>query len=362
MQTTVTTPEFVVAEREQIYEADVAADIGNARAMILVSSGAFLNVEISMPAVRSLHAAFSSDVFERRGLPAGSWSKLRNTDHIIQTAQGERFLGTLALDFGTAISSGRGSDQRYSDGTTRDFILAGIAAAMPSARHIVARVATMLPISLYMEHRAAVERSLKGTHTFTYNGRSVTVKIEHVRVEREGAAAFAGMPPTTGRAIGIDIGGRTVNVALFLNGEFYKGATIDQLGVEVALDAVDKELQNRRARPLSMNERINVQEAMREGRAYQIIVGGDWIRVDEIARQKFDQAAAALAQELHSKVDIGAAEHVICFGGGAYPQFFGAVLQENINSLLIAERPETRNVYGALAGLVGVMVKKAKRK
>lgn len=363
METLTTAPAFVVAPDaiEEITIVDVAADIGNARAVVLVSNGS-ITTEVSMPAVRSLHAAFSSDVFERRGLPLGSWNKLTGRDHIIQADAGERFLGTLALDFGTAISSGRGSDLRYSDGTTRDFILAGIAAACPTATKIVARVVTMLPISLWSEYAPAVEKSLKGSHTYTYNGRQVTTRIEYVRVEREGAVAFAGMPPTTGRAIGIDIGGRTVNVALFLNGAFYKGATIDQMGVEVALDAVDKELRGRSARALSMAERIDLQAAMREGRPYSIVTGGKQIRVDEIARLKFDEAAHALAQELHTKVAMDLAESVTCFGGGAYPQFFGAVLQQAIKALLLAERPETRNVYGALAGLSGVVGKKAKRR
>lgn len=364
MQAIATAPEFVVAPEaaEQIAVIDVAADIGNARAVVLVSNGG-TTTEISMPTVRSLHAAFSSDVFERRNLPAGSWSKLRSDDHIIQTDAGERFLGKLAIDFGLAISSGRGSDLRYSDGTTRDFILASIAAACPGASQIVARVVTMLPISLYMEHAPAVEQSLKGTHKYGYNGRAITLKIEHVRVEREGAAAFAALPMSGGhRTIGIDIGGRTVNVALFLNGEFFKGATIDNMGVEVALDAVDKELRQNGISALTMGERIELLEAMRQGKGYSVTRLNAAFRVDLIARAKFDQAAAALAQELHTKVDTGAAERVMAFGGGAYEQFFGDTLEDKIKGLLLAEQPETRNVYGALAGLAGVVVKKAKKR
>jgi hypothetical protein len=117
-----------------VITCDVAADIGNARAVVLVRpDGETVPTAVLMPAVRSLIGAFSWEVFASRSLPAGSWGKLKSDEHVIEREGIERFLGKLAVERSAAASSGRGSDARYYDGTTLDFILAGVAAALPGA-------------------------------------------------------------------------------------------------------------------------------------------------------------------------------------------------------------------------------------
>ena len=102
-----------------------------------------------MPSVRSLHGAFSWELFAARGLAPQSWGKLERDEHVMERDGVERFDGRLAVEHIAAASSGRGSDARYHDGTTLDFILAGIAAALPGASKITARLTTMLPVSLW---------------------------------------------------------------------------------------------------------------------------------------------------------------------------------------------------------------------
>ena len=122
--------DYVIAPAD-IVTADVAADIGNARSVILIRTDTDTTpIAVDMPTVRSLHGAFSYEVFAARGLPAASWAKLGAGEHIIERDGSERFVGRLAVDSGTPASGGRGSDARYFDGTTLDFILAGVASAL----------------------------------------------------------------------------------------------------------------------------------------------------------------------------------------------------------------------------------------
>src|SRR5581483_8358300 len=111
---------------------DVAADVGNARTLILVRHGDE-TTEISMPSVRSLRDAFSYRIFDARGLPRDAWQNLAADEHVIAYDGVERFLGRLAIDYAAVSSTGRGSDARYFDGTIADFVLAAVAAAQPRA-------------------------------------------------------------------------------------------------------------------------------------------------------------------------------------------------------------------------------------
>jgi hypothetical protein len=201
-------------------EITVASDVGNARTAIMVqAAGQERPTLIQMPTVRSLDVVFSRDVFDRRGLPADSWQKLGGHDHVISADGMDRFLGDLAVDFARSQSSGRGSDNRYSDGTTAEFILAGIAAAAKGEARFAVRCAALLPIKLWPSQAERVEKHLKQTWEYAYNGRPITAKFESVKAYREGEAAFYALPKKPqGRAIMLDGGGRTVNVALFGDG------------------------------------------------------------------------------------------------------------------------------------------------
>ena len=276
--------EYVLATDAPI-AVDVAADIGNARAVILVRvAGETVPIVTELPAVRSLHGAFSWELFASRGLPAASWGSLRSDEHVIERDGVERYLGRLAIERSAAASSGRGSDARYHDGTILEFILAGIAAALPTAARVTARLTTMLPIDLW--HLAPrVAQALAGTYRFAYNGRAVVVRIADVAVRREGEAAFAQLSgDTSGRVLIMDIGGRTVNLALFAGGEYRHGKTLE-LGVEAALDNVDRALLGQGARALSLAERGELLTALLQAESYHITAGHRAVRVDQIARQ-----------------------------------------------------------------------------
>jgi hypothetical protein len=342
--------EYIVVN-DGVVTADVAADIGNARAVVLVrEDGSDVARATLMPAVRSLIGAFSWEVFASRSLPAASWGKLRSDDHIIEREGNERFLGRLAVERSAAASSGRGSDARYHDGTTLDFILAGVAAALPGATRINIRLTTMLPISLW--HLAPkVSESLRGSHAFKYNGRDVRVQILSVAVRREAEAAYASLDgDTSGRLLIIDGGGRTVNMALFSNGEYKSGITLE-LGVEAALDNVDKAMLGQGGRILTLAERAELLDALITGKEYSIICEGKSIPVHQIARSQFDATAHALVQEVSSKIPGGPSmvQRLVFVGGAAYPALFGSAVKKELPICETGGLRELANAYGAMA-------------
>jgi hypothetical protein len=91
-------------------------------------------------------------------------------------------------------------------------------------------------------------------------------------------------------------------------------------------------------------------------------------RVDTIARVYFDLAAQTLVQELYRTVNVDAAEAIEYVGGAAYPRFFGATVQSLLmdtatdrSRVVLAERPEVYNAYGALNSLTGGAQRKVRR-
>jgi hypothetical protein len=195
--TTIATTEYVVAADVAPIVVDVVADVGNARTVVLVrKDAADAPIVVALPSVRTLHGAFSYELFAARGLPAASWGRLGRDEHVIELGGVERFVGQLAVEHTGAASSGRGSDQRYVDGTTLDFVLAGVAAALPGAARINVRLTTMLPISLWpMADRVA--EALRGRYPIRYNGRDLVVTVATVAVKREAEAAFGGLDGDT---------------------------------------------------------------------------------------------------------------------------------------------------------------------
>jgi hypothetical protein len=208
-------------------------------------------------------------------------------------------------------------------------------------------MATVVPIALWSRIAPAVAQTLRRTHSYTYNGRSITVKITQVEVRRKGEAAFAAQSPRpAGRTQIIDGDGRTIKLALFADGAYRSGATLDQMGVEMALDNVDKGLVGAWARPITLAERLQLQDAMQAGQPFSIVGGNQRVRIEGVVRKQFDASAAAAIWEIHAKVKVVAAEQILAVGGAAYGPFFGAAWR-------LAEQPELANAYGALAALSG---------
>lgn len=348
MTDTASKTDYIVATDAAPIAVDVVADIGNARTVVLVRrDGEDVPMALTMPSVRSLHGAFSWELFAARGLAPQSWGKLERDEHVIERDGVERFVGRLAVEHIAAASSGRGSDARYHDGTTLDFILAGIAAALPGASKITARLTTMLPVSLWHLAPKAVD-ALRGKHTYTYNGREMAVTIASVAVKREGEAAFASLEgDTSGPVVVIDGGGRTVNIALFRDGQYRDGRTLE-LGVQAALDNLDKALIGRGLRTLTLAERGELESALINGQSYSIIVAGVAHAITPLARAQLDETARALVQEVYRCVPLDMARRVVFVGGAAHGALFGATVKAQIPRCELTGLRELANAYGAM--------------
>lgn len=354
MTNTVASTDYVVVDEPTSMIADVVADTGNARTVVLVlPQGETVPFVGQLPSVRSLHGAFSWEIFAARGLPAGSWHKLERDEHVIERDARERFVGRLAIERIAASSSGRGSDERYFDGTTLDFVLAGIASAVPKhITKITARLTTMLPIGLW-HHAPRVAETLPGKYELRYNGRDMTIVISTVTVRREGEAAFAALEgDTSGPVVVIDVGGRTVNIALFMNGVFRSGRTLE-LGVQAAFDNLDKALIGRGLRTLTLAERDELEAALIAGRSYAIIVDGKAVDIAPLARGQLDETAQSLATQTYACVPMSQARRIVFVGGGAHGALFGDMMRAQIPRIEIGGLRELANAYGALpAGAV----------
>jgi len=344
-----TSTEYVVADETTHMSADVVADTGNARTVVMVlSQGETTPFVAQLPSVRSLHGAFSWEVFAARGLGAGAWGQLERDEHIIERGGRERFVGRLAVERIAASSSGRGSDERYIDGTTLDFILAGIAAAVPrNVSRITAKLTTMVPIGLW-NLAPRVADALRGKHEFRYNGRDMVITISAVTVRREGEVALAALEgDTSGPIVVIDAGGRTVNIALFRDGVYSSGRTLE-LGVQAAFDNLDKALLGRGLRALTLIERDELERALIAGQPYALLVDGKAIDIVPLARAQLDETAQALARETYACVPMSLARRVVFVGGGAHGPLFGDAMKQAIPRIEIGGLRELANAYGAL--------------
>ena len=91
MTDTAKATEYIVAETNPARVVEVTADIGNARSVVLVREAESATpTAVTMPSIRSLHGAFSYELFAARGLAAGSWSKLRSGEHVLERDGTER--------------------------------------------------------------------------------------------------------------------------------------------------------------------------------------------------------------------------------------------------------------------------------
>ncbi len=355
--------EYVVADETTDAPSatvDVVADVGNGRTAILVIADGMTR-EVIMPSSRSLRGASSYQLFARRELPAGSWSSLKADEHIITRNGIEHFVGRLAVEEASAASDARNSATRYTDGWTLDFLFAGIARALPRATTITARIITGVPAELWAEVQADVAKTIKGKHSYSYNGRDVTLRVTDVQVLREGQAAWKVLPEgqREGKTFLFDIGDGTANILQIVDGDVRKSVTLP-LGVGTILDDLDNTLLGKGWRKLTGAERIDLMNAMRDGNNYSYTVDNHARRVDELARAQFTDAAETFVQVIRSKLPLDQADHLWLIGGGVY--FLGDTLQTLLPALKVARTsPEMLNVQGYAAS-IGIAKKgKARR-
>lgn len=335
--------------------ADLGNNLTQVGAIYQVGDEAVVGLA-EMPSARSLTGASLRKARELRG------GTLGKTDHVLRFPQEvggfvEEFVGDLALLVNA--SAARGSDTRYTDGWTTRPLLAGICATHPSkVTRIDTTVYTIAPWDIYLDHGDEVSAALTKTWKFGYNGDDRAVRVSKTIVDGEGKIGYPFLVQeypeiAQGTTLLIDWGARTVCPAIFRDGHFVEGTQIE-LGIDRLLDDVGF------PRPLTPSELFDLKNALRENKPYTIRHNHRDVRVDELARAQFPYGVHRCVQEISPVIQIGNADNVIVYGGGAY--FTSAHFREQHDNikLRVPPKPETVNLRSMLVQAqadLGVKVK-----
>lgn len=273
-----------------------------------------------------------------------------------------RAVGRLAAMLNTPNIAG--SDERYYNGWSLDFALTALCAALPSAAHIDATIATGVPAEMYTSETArAVADSLKGRHAFKFNGADRVVTIAVASIEREGFAAFGAIDPApVGRVLIVDGGGGTFNLIDVDEGAMRNVKTLNGYGVEYVLDDLSKEARARFGRTLDAEERNALLAALVAGDEYSITINNKPQSVSKRARAMFDAAARDVATLITSNVKVGKYDEIYLIGGAMLDGLMGAEMRRLMpNAKAISNRPWEDNAVG-LAKIAGASGKRKGRK
>lgn len=322
----------------------VAADVGNARTVVLVKSPAGLTV-VKMPTVKSTIGLT---------LP----EKLGKDDYVITRERGGAqvpiALGWTALRYADGASAARGHSDRYG-AWTLDYILASVARATKATK-IDAQLKVCVPAVDFAVVEPTVLKAMRTTHSYGAPDLQVTTRFSKVDVVKEGEVAYRALrTKTEGNVIVIDGGGGTTHVALYRNGVLIDVVT-RPIGVQRVLDAASKAVAKKFGRELTPLERYEMEDALADEKrpAYKIVVNGREERVDDIARGFLDETASLLINDVKAIVPKWRNAHAVHLGGGvAYTMgahFAGKVHgEEGFPGIVIAQRPDELNARGALA-------------
>ena len=154
----------------------------------------------------------------------------------------------------------------------------------------------------------------------------------------------------SGNVVLIDAGGRTVNVALFRDGQYRAGATLE-LGVQAALDNLDDALRVTRPTDTDAGRARRAGGIADRRHTLHLHLRGPAGARRPVARQQLDATAAALVQELRTKVPIDQARRVVFVGGGAYDALFGATVKALLPRCEASGLRALANAYGALGAV-----------
>lgn len=318
----------------------VGADIGNATSIVAVAVGGTVKVS-KMPTA----AAFSL------ALPA----KLELDDHVFYDAHGvvSRAVGMASLRYADGeVVTARGSQDRYGSFMV-DFVVAGIAEQVKALKVIVEVLAVTVPAKYYAEVKDIVVRALRKTHSRVYRGKSISIEVRAVLVYQEAEAALASLADKAkGSTILIDGGGGQTHVALARDGKLRSAPVTRETGLQRVIDKADDVIHAKHRRRLLPIERYELERALKDGKDYSIIVGGQRTKVSHYATEQYDEVAPLIISDIQSIVPKWRnAETIILAGGQAF--HLKEQYRKAFPGLIVADKPDERNARGALL-LAGV--------
>lgn len=137
-----------------------------------------------------------------------------------------------------------------------------------------------LPIDQFKSNKDAVEKKFKGQFEFKINGKLRNITVKRVKVFPEGIGAFYSLDDIAeDDFILVDIGGRTTNIALFVDGEHSKSNSI-------ALGAFNMLTNFKNAMNPKHNLSLSIEDSERHIRKNELKVNGKEVDLSIISELK----------------------------------------------------------------------------
>ncbi len=281
----------------------------------------------------------------------------------------EKYIGQKVFDDGAKPMDSHGDSSRYwTNHYSLEMLMVG-SAAMTSVHEYGLHVVTGLPISIYLDDPANVERvrqSLLGTHVFSLNGVQRVMHVESVKVIMEGAGALIAYGSNQDVLQGvIDIGGRTTDLYV-ARGQKPRAANSKgfSLGVVAAAERFSDKFREAYHYTLTFETRMELLKQHVSGTPYRTINDKEGVRVvDERVAALLESALREIGQEIATQVvatwdDILMEfDTILIVGGGAH--YFAEDIQARIRRSRTSPKPEMANAAG-YASLAEAVANKAR--
>jgi hypothetical protein len=286
---------------------------------------------------------------------AGRTASLEGDEYTLEHRSVGLFVGRLALEQARDASSGRGNTARYSNGHTLRLLLTACGKLFKD--DVTIRLITGLPVKVFSpDEKARVQRSLIGTHSFSFNGRPRRVTVDAVGVMMEGAATLYDVAAESTHQCVIDVGGGSTDLFWAIGSRpWYERCGGYSAGVEKI-----GELLNKKVMALPYGRRLSEEELRAVLRAHatkqplptlhsrgrELLLNGEIGEAitavgEELAtfvRQQWEDADGQVASS---------AAHARLIGGGAY--YIKPFLRQAISHLVVPDAPERANALAYLA-------------
>lgn len=217
---------------------------------------------------------------------------------------------------------------------TKLLILTTIGLSYPD-RFIEANIITGLPIALYSSQKRQMKDMLQrdSTHQITINGQKKYIRFSNIEVFPESAGAFYSQNEYTDALI-IDIGGLSIDIALFEKGKLIKYSTYP-MGVMKLYSKIINYINSQY--DLSLNE-WDMEKVLNEG----LYIYGNRVELnyDYLVKEHIEE----IIERLKLEYDLKIIANILLTGGGS--QWVYQYLQKIIPQVKLMSNSQFNNAIG----------------
>lgn len=269
-------------------------------------------------------------------------SKIQTTRHHITYKNTHAIVGSGATEapmgYDTLLAEYQDEAQkRYTEEYSMLCFLAGISALFPQTDTVAIKFGTGAPVSLYQAYEEQIKKRYLGEHCYTYNGHNRRIVVSDVGVFGECREFLRLLPPNErlGRVMGYDIGGRTLNVVMWQDGE-----VIGQRTYDMGIDKLLVNIPSVSGDPLA---RLKMHQSIRSGS-----------KTHSRSQAELENRLAGALKVVGRKFPIDTAERHIVGGGGAFGManvLRGLYEKTATIQILNGDKPETANAAAYAAAM-----------